>query len=130
MWRSSGAIAGESVSMYDDFETKTSYTYLQTVVEALQEPICMPKPELLVATKLLSIGERDKRDKKVKDICDLFSLLWYGGETPAGIRLKVRQFLPDEAIKKGFSSITAEDFYNASIPLQHNVEEIRKVVSV
>lgn len=27
--------------MYDDFETGTSYRYLQTVITALEEPICL-----------------------------------------------------------------------------------------
>ncbi len=99
------------------------------LVEGFDKKLLLPKSELLVATKLLSIGARDKRDKKVKDICDIFSLLWYGGDMPARIKLKVRQFLPDETIKKGFASITTEDLNNAAIPLHHDVEEIRKVLS-
>ncbi len=37
----------------------------------------LPKPELLLATKLNALKMRDKEHKKIKDLCDIFALLWY-----------------------------------------------------
>ena len=40
-------------------------------------PILIPTPEILIATKLMSFLGRDKEDKRIKDACDIYSLLWY-----------------------------------------------------
>src|SRR3989344_3466082 len=46
--------------------------------EELQEfnkKLWLPKPEVLLATKLNALNQRDKEHKKVKDVCDIFTLL-------------------------------------------------------
>jgi len=39
--------------------------------------IFLPRAEILIATKLKSFQDRNKFDKKIKDACDIYSLLWY-----------------------------------------------------
>lgn len=39
--------------------------------------IIMPIPEILLAAKLNSFPNRTKDDKKVKDACDIYALLWH-----------------------------------------------------
>ena len=39
--------------------------------------ILLPKPHILIATKLKAYPDREKEDKKIKDACDLYALLWY-----------------------------------------------------
>ena len=40
------------------------------------ETIFLPNPEILLATKLKAFPDRDKEDKKIKDACDIYALLW------------------------------------------------------
>jgi hypothetical protein len=40
------------------------------------EIIHLPNPEILLATKLKAFPDRDKEDKKIKDACDIYALLW------------------------------------------------------
>ncbi len=42
---------------------------------SISSTIC--NPELLAAMKIRSIPMRDKEHKRVKDVCDLYALLWY-----------------------------------------------------
>ncbi len=96
--------------------------------EGLGKKLLLPRPELILAMKIWSMPERDKRDKKIKDLCDMFSLLWYTGDTPANLKNKARLFLPENKMSESLSAITPEDLHNASIPLNHSAEEIEKVL--
>jgi hypothetical protein len=40
------------------------------------EIIHLPNPEILLATKLKAFPGRDKEDKKIKDACDIYALIW------------------------------------------------------
>ena len=39
--------------------------------------LLLPTPAVLLATKLNTIGKRDQRHKRVKDLCDIAALLLY-----------------------------------------------------
>lgn len=40
----------------------------------------LPTPEILLATKIKSLPDRTKDNKKIKDLCDIYSLGWYSGK--------------------------------------------------
>lgn len=42
--------------------------------------VWIPTPEILLASKIKSLPQRTKDNKKVKDVCDIYSLGWYSGE--------------------------------------------------
>jgi len=88
----------------------------------------MPKPELLLATKLNAITLRDKEHKKIKDLCDIFALLWYSKEHPQELQKKILQFVKPQNIKKVIKEITPEDYQRVSAQLAHSPEEIRRVI--
>jgi len=48
-----------------------SKTYIESKV------IHIPEPDLLIAMKLKSFPDRQKGDKKIKDACDIYALLWH-----------------------------------------------------
>ncbi len=60
--------------------------------------IIIPKPEVLAAMKINSIPTRDKRHKKIKDIADLHSLLWYVDEYNE-TKGKVKKFTQSNNLK-------------------------------
>ena len=41
--------------------------------------LLLPKPELILATKINSIKNRDKEHKRIKDLCDIAAITLYSG---------------------------------------------------
>ncbi len=92
--------------------------------------LLLPTPELLLAMKISSLPNRDKEHKKVKDICDMFALLWYSPIKPADIKKEVSKYVSGKAIKKCLESINKEDLQKASVQLSHTPEEIERVINL
>ncbi|MBI2669416.1 hypothetical protein HYX14_06255 [Candidatus Woesearchaeota archaeon] len=90
----------------------------------------LPKPELLLATKLNALKMRDKEHKKIKDLCDLFALLWYSKEKPQELKKKITQFLPLGNILKTISTIDEADYQKASVQLNHTLPEIKRIIEL
>tara|TARA_Y100000034_G_C6849965_1_gene385509 strand:+ start:515 stop:1300 length:786 start_codon:yes stop_codon:yes gene_type:complete len=90
----------------------------------------LPKPELLLATKINALKHRDKEHKKTKDICDIFALLWYSKEKHPELKEKVTLFVPNKKIHNSLSTITKSDYQKASQQVNHSVEEIKRVIEL
>ncbi len=90
----------------------------------------LPKPELLLATKLNALKMRDKEHKRIKDLCDIFALLWYTKEKPQELRKKVTQFLPTKNIPRIISLIDDPDYQKASVQLNHTLQEIKRIIGL
>ena len=88
----------------------------------------LPKPELLLATKLSALTNRTKEHKKIKDICDMFALLWYSKERTSEVSNKVTQFISKKKVKRIIKTITQEEYQKASTQLNHTSKEIRRVI--
>lgn len=93
--------------------------------------VYLPATSVLVATKLKSLPNRTRDDKRIKDLCDLFALLRFGGEPLPGIRRVVHTILPtapglvDAALRHAevetsarHLTISAADFRAVVGPLQ------------
>lgn len=99
-------------------------------LKEFNKKLWLPKPELLLATKINALKFRDKEHKKIKDLCDIFALMWYSNEKTQELPLKVRQFLSEKDIQKTVLCITAEDYQKASPQLNHSAEEIKRVIEL
>ncbi|MBS3175936.1 nucleotidyl transferase AbiEii/AbiGii toxin family protein [Candidatus Woesearchaeota archaeon] len=99
-------------------------------LKEFNKKLWLPKPELLLATKLNALKHRDKEHKKIKDVCDIFALLWYSEEKPEELKNKVGQFLQTENIKGGINMITKEDYQKSSVQLNHTPEEVKRVIGM
>lgn len=97
-------------------------------LEEFNKKLWVPKPELLAATKINALKGRDKEHKKIKDLCDIFALLWYSGEKPQEISKKIRQFIPKNTIKKTYNTIREQDYEKAGYQINHNSQEIKRVI--
>ena len=97
-------------------------------LKGFDRKLLLPKPEILIATKLNSIKNRDKEHKKIKDLCDMFALLWYSDEQADKLKFAVKKIIPEHEIKQKLSVITIEDIRKAAHALNHSAEEINKVV--
>ena len=99
-------------------------------LEQFNKKLWLPKPELLLATKINALKHRDKEHKKVKDICDIFALLWYSKEKPLDLKKKITQFVPIKNIIGSLSTIDKTDYQRASLQVNHSIEEIRRVIEL
>ena len=57
----------------------------------------IPDPVIMLATKLHSLPMREKDDKRVKDACDSYALLWYSSRDFRDIAGSLRKEFPDLA---------------------------------
>lgn len=99
-------------------------------LKEFNKKLWLPKPELLLATKLNALQYRDKEHKKIKDICDIFALLWYSKENPDSFKKKTSQFLPLQTIENNLKIITETDYQKASIQLNHTPSEVKRVIGL
>lgn len=90
----------------------------------------LPRPELLLATKLNALKMRNKEHKKIKDLCDIFALLWYSEEKPQDLKKKITRFLPPKSILKTISIIDEADYQKASVQLNHTPQEIKRIIDL
>ncbi|MEK6950987.1 MAG: hypothetical protein AABX13_04665 [Nanoarchaeota archaeon] len=90
----------------------------------------LPKPELLLATKLNALKHRDNEHKKIKDLCDMFALLWYSEEKPKELKEKIIAFVSQQSISKSVKTITESDYQKASNQLNHTPLEIKRVMEL
>ena len=66
--------------------------------------VILPKPSVLLAMKLNSVSKRDKEQKRLKDIIDIYGLLWYSDEKPETIREELLSTLKREKMTSVVSS--------------------------
>jgi len=99
-------------------------------LKEFHKKLWLPKPELLLATELNALKHRDKEHKKIKDMCDIFALLWYSEEKPQELKKKIVQFVSVDKIHASTSIINEDDYQKASQQLNHSVEEIQRVIGL
>jgi len=90
--------------------------------------IILPSTDVLLATKLNSVCNRDKEHKKIKDISDIYALIWYSDSKPQIIKTNVRKILNKKKIAAVISSFSDEDYDKVSKVLEINKNEITKVI--
>ena len=89
--------------------------------------IMLPTTELLIAMKIKSLPSRDKEHKKIKDICDIFTLLWYGNADKDNVKREVLRYVSAKAMKKCISCIAQSEMEKAGLQLWHSVSDIERV---
>lgn len=75
----------------------------RTLLPQFGANVYLPATPYLVATKLKSLPQRTKDDKAVKDLCDLYALVAYGGATSVEIRSLIHATLSDVADRVRFA---------------------------
>jgi hypothetical protein len=101
-----------------------------TEIKEFGKNLLLPIPELLLAMKISSLPNRDKEHKKVKDICDIFALLWYSNIKPTDVKKEISKYISDKNIKQCLANITKEDLQKAGTQIGHTLEEIEGVIDM
>ncbi|PWB49309.1 MAG: hypothetical protein C3F06_14250 [Candidatus Methanoperedenaceae archaeon] len=87
----------------------------------------LPEPHILLATKLNSVIGRDKEHKRLKDIADIFALLWFSDAEISDIKSNLLEFYDRINIKKTIGSISKQEIINVATFTGFSPEEIERI---
>lgn len=79
-------------------------------IDAFGARFFLPKPDVLLATKLKALPGRTKEHKRHKDIADIYALIWYSDAPPPELRSNVLRHVSAESIKDALSGISTEEY--------------------
>jgi len=102
---------------------------MHTKTILFEKTVLLPKPHVLLAMKLNSAPKRDKENKRIKDIADIYALLWYCDITLQQLKKQLFSIHPEEQARKTIQSITKEDIEKASIAIGISAQEISRVLA-
>ena len=74
----------------------------------------VPKPDILLAAKMISLPNRDKEYKRHKDIADIYALAWHSGVPPGDLKSYMLRCVPDERVKAALSGISGDEYEKAA----------------
>lgn len=90
--------------------------------------IWLPKPHILLAAKLNSVINRDKEHKRLKDIADIFALLWFTDTEISEIKSNLLGLYDKGKIKKIIGSISRQEIKQVSTITGFTGEEVERVL--
>lgn len=98
-------------------------------VELFGRRVLLPLPHILLATKLKSVGQRDKEYKRVKDIADIYVLSWYSDERLDTLRATLAATISLQETRTIVESFTREDLNAVSNALGVEALQVQRVLS-
>jgi len=78
------------------------------MVPTLSPHVFIPTCEMLCAMKILSLLSRGEHHKIVKDLCDLYSLIWFTDTPPEKIQNELSELLEPKAFQRLNKIITTK----------------------
>jgi hypothetical protein len=99
-----------------------------TLINAFDGKFMLPAPDVLLATKLTSVPNRDREHKRIKDIADIYALLWYSDIKISDLKKKVLTMLDVNKVLKVISSFSDNDYKAVSQILGLDKAEISRVI--
>jgi hypothetical protein len=100
-----------------------------TVLNEFGGKFKLPTPEVLVAAKLKSAPDRPQDDKRIKDISDIYALLWYSDVDFKDLRQNVQKISEIKKIHESVSGFTVTEYDAVSNAIGIDSEEIARVVN-
>jgi hypothetical protein len=101
---------------------------MYTLTTLFKRTVLLPKPHVLLAMKLNSAPNRDKENKRIKDIADIYALLWYSDITLTKLKNHLFLIYPKEKARKIIQKFTKEDISKVSTMIGVNAQEINRVL--
>ena len=89
----------------------------------------IPYPDVLTSMKINSVLGRSKEDKRIKDIADIYSLLWYSDVEFSDIKQSVHRMAGSAKIISTVSRFTDHDYDLVSRVLGTDIDEISRVIT-
>jgi hypothetical protein len=86
-------------------------------------------PHLLLAMKMNSVLNRDKEDKRIKDMCDIFALMWHSTIPFEDIKTRFRMIYDKKNATNTISQFTDQDISRVEENLGIPSSEIKAVLT-
>jgi hypothetical protein len=102
---------------------------MYTITTLFEKTVLLPKPHVLLAMKLNSAPNRDKENKRIKDIADIYALLWYSDTALPQLKNQLFSIYPKEKARKTTQSFTKGDINKVSTATGINTQEISRVLT-
>ena len=102
---------------------------MHTIVPFFGKAMMLPKPHVLLAMKLNSAPRRDKEHKLVKDIADIYALLWHSNISMPELKNQLFSICSKEKTRQTIRNFTKQDFASVSPLLGITPEELRRVLT-
>ncbi len=90
--------------------------------------VILPEPHVLLAMKINSAPRRDKENKLIKDIADIYALLWHSDTKLSQLREQLFSIIPSEQVRKTIQNFSKDDIARVAVILGINTEEISRVL--
>ncbi|MBE0513122.1 hypothetical protein IBX38_08745 [Candidatus Bathyarchaeota archaeon] len=100
-----------------------------TVASFFGRSILLPKPQVLLAMKLCSVINRDKEHKRIKDIADIYTLLWFSDVNITKLKTYLLSIYPEEKLRETVRGFTEEEINRVSAAIGMNSDEITRVLA-
>jgi hypothetical protein len=98
------------------------------IINAFGASLILPHPEVLLSTKINSVHRRTKDHKKIKDICDIYALIWHSNLGHKKLHKKLCTILNIQYIVDILSKITKDDCQKAADALGVDTLEFSNVI--
>lgn len=98
-------------------------------VELFGRHVLLPLPEVMLATKLRSVGQRNKEYKRVKDVADIYVISWYSDDKLPTLKGKLASIVPPQETGGVIERFTIDDLNAASSVLGIEAFQVKRVLS-
>jgi len=102
---------------------------LNTTISLLGTNILLPKTHVLLAMKLNSVVNRDQEHKRIKDIADIYALLWHSDIKITQLKDDLFSIYPEEKARKTTRDFIKEEIERVSTAIGVNTREIARVLA-
>ena len=100
---------------------------LYKTITAFGVDVLLPNPEIMLATKLNWVLQRTKDHKRIKDIADIYALIWYTDTNMKHLQKSVASLITQGKINKVLSSFRDNDLKCVSKEIGVDVDQIKSV---
>ena len=97
-------------------------------IDEFDAKIMLPKPDILLSTKIAALPNRTKDHKRHKDVADIYALVWYSGMDPAKMKAGVLRHMPQADIEKALLEISDTEYENAANAIEVAADDMRDAI--
>lgn len=90
--------------------------------------IMLPKPDILLATKIAALPKREKDHKKHKDIADIYALIWYSGAALRDLQRGVLHYVSADDVKNALLDIGDKEYEATANALDADANMLKNII--
>ena len=100
---------------------------LYKTITAFDVKVLLPNPELMLATKLNWVLKRTKDHKRIKDIADIYALIWHTDTNMKHLQKSVASLITQDKINKVLAAFSDDDLEWVSKEIDIDAGQIKSV---